>query len=90
MGIKRGKKLLFGKNPSLLRFAILVKPQYQYKERYFTIEHTHNTEHKVKKQNSASSLKNPDLAHNVALIYLLIFFSSLWRVYVDLESLDIE
>ena len=85
MEIKRGKKLLFGKNPSLLRFVILVKPQCQYKERYFTIEHTHNTEHKVEKQNPASSLKNLDLAHNVVLIYLLIIFSSLWRVYVDFE-----
>ena len=26
IGIIRGKKLLFGKNPSLLRLAILVKP----------------------------------------------------------------
>ena len=26
MGIIRGNKLLFGKNPSLLRLAILVKP----------------------------------------------------------------
>ncbi|GAY65486.1 hypothetical protein CUMW_241460, partial [Citrus unshiu] len=48
----------------------------------------HNTEHKAEKQNSASSLENPDLAHNVVLIYLFIFFASLSRVYVDLGSLD--
>ena len=89
-GNYKRKKLLFGKNLSLLRLAILVKPQCLYKERYFTIESTHNTKHKAEKQNSASSLENPDLAHNIVLIYLLIFFSSLWRVYVDLRSLYVE
>ena len=90
IGITRGKKLLFGKYQSLLKLAIFVEPQSLYKEGYFAIKGTDNKEHKVDKQNSVSFLENPDLTHNVVLIYLPIFFSSMWRVYIDLKSLDID
>ncbi|KAK9190316.1 hypothetical protein WN943_018920 [Citrus x changshan-huyou] len=50
----------------------------------------YKVEHKADKQNSTSFLENSDLEHHVVLICFLIFFSSLWRVYVDLGSPDVE